>query len=347
MQTFLEPLLKPWFPIQQKVALCFIISYEHVLHHETLWREWIEPNKDIINVYVHYKNKALIRSPWLSAYCIPPNSIQQTSYYNVAPAYISLFHFAFHEDITNRWFCILSDTCVPVISPEVFRAHFFKNMYRSYLAHRPAYWDVMIHQRANLRHLNPEYHLANDPWFILTRSHVHKCIIYTSVMRSNAQLIISGGLANESLFAIILKTFRTHDGSATLLNTPNEVVNQSSTVCDWLHMSSPTSPYFFKTGNETEMKEIFRLFRENKESIVFLRKVHRDFPADTIRKLWKEEHRRENVKVDSVFTSNFVGLGLRPKLRLRKNDVAVLWMAAFGLLCLLLAMYGYWLCFTG
>ena len=32
-----------------KIALCFIINYEHILNKELIWREWIEPNKDIIN----------------------------------------------------------------------------------------------------------------------------------------------------------------------------------------------------------------------------------------------------------------------------------------------------------
>ena len=37
-----------------KIALCFIINYEHILNKEEIWREWIEPNKDIINVYFYF-----------------------------------------------------------------------------------------------------------------------------------------------------------------------------------------------------------------------------------------------------------------------------------------------------
>ena len=39
-----------------KIALCFIISYEHVLNKEQLWIDWIKPNQDIINIYFHYKD---------------------------------------------------------------------------------------------------------------------------------------------------------------------------------------------------------------------------------------------------------------------------------------------------
>jgi len=63
-----------------KVALCFIISYEHALNKEQLWIDWINPNKDIINVYFHYKNINMISSPWIKLYTIPPQIIHGAKY---------------------------------------------------------------------------------------------------------------------------------------------------------------------------------------------------------------------------------------------------------------------------
>ena len=40
-----------------KIALCFIISYEHILQKEQLWIDWIQPNKDIINGYEKVQKK--------------------------------------------------------------------------------------------------------------------------------------------------------------------------------------------------------------------------------------------------------------------------------------------------
>ncbi len=37
-----------------KVALCFIISYSHILNKEQFWIDWIKPNQDIINIYFHF-----------------------------------------------------------------------------------------------------------------------------------------------------------------------------------------------------------------------------------------------------------------------------------------------------
>ena len=48
-----------------KIALCFIISYEHILNKEEIWKEWIQPNKDIINIYFYYKDLKKTRYLWL------------------------------------------------------------------------------------------------------------------------------------------------------------------------------------------------------------------------------------------------------------------------------------------
>ena len=78
-----------------KVALCFIISYEHILQKEQLWIDWIKPNQDIINIYFHYKSISMIKSPWIKMYTMPPNLIAKTSYYDVVPAYMSILSYAF------------------------------------------------------------------------------------------------------------------------------------------------------------------------------------------------------------------------------------------------------------
>ena len=60
----------------------------------------------------------MIRSPWIKMYTIPPKLIQQTTYYNVVPAYMSILTYAYNHDSNNLWFCLLTDSCVPIISPK-------------------------------------------------------------------------------------------------------------------------------------------------------------------------------------------------------------------------------------
>jgi len=253
-----------------KVALLFIISYHHILNKEQLWIDWIKPNEDIINVYFHYKDINQITSPWIKAYTIPPNEVKSTTYYNVVPAYFALMNYAFNHDKQNIWFSFLTDSCVPIISPAAFRKLFFDHYQASIFKWKPAYWNITIHRRANLRLLRKEFWLANDPWFTLTRSHIHKCLIFLAAKNSVYNQVNEGGLANESLFAIILQTFKELTNSMTL-------INESATVTDWTRMSSPTSPYLFKEATEQNINIIKDLLKENPYAM-FLRKVDRAFP---------------------------------------------------------------------
>ena len=287
-----------------KVALCFIISYQHVLNKEQLWIDWIKPNQDIINVYFHYKNINLIKSPWIKLYAIPPKYIQNTSYFNVVPAYMSVLSYAYEHDKENVWFCLLTDSCVPIISPEKFREMFINHYQASIIKCRPAYWDIRLHWRANLRLLSKEFWLANDPWFTLCRDHVYKCILFLTYRTDTFNQINMGGLANESLFAIILQTFGE-------LTNPMRLINESATLCDWKRMSTPTSPYVFKDATPENMNIISNLLKENKYAM-FLRKVDTSFPDSTIQELMNTNfnhkyellHNQAKKKHDLSFCNN-------------------------------------------
>ena len=261
-----------------KVALCFIISYKHILNKEKIWREWIEPNKDIINIYFHYKNIHLIRSDWIKSHCIPKEHIAPTTYYHVVPAYMSILSYAFSNDISNQWFCLLTESCVPIISPTLFRKIFVYCRQASIISVRPAYWNIDYHRRANLRLLHKDNHLANDPWFTLTRDHVHKTILFMVKKQPIYQTVCSGGLANESIFAIVLKTFNETNNRFTL-------INMNSTISDWSRMENATSPYLFKNQSEDILQKdkefIYNQLKKNK-FVLFLRKVSYDYPDDIL-----------------------------------------------------------------
>jgi len=252
-----------------KVALCFIISYEHILNKEEIWKEWIDYNKDIVNIYFHYKDINYINSPWIRKNCIPSKYTCKTSYYHVVPAYITILNYAFNHDLQNKWFCLLTESCVPIISPQHFRQLFFNHYSVSLFKWRNAYWNIDIHCRGNLKYFNKEYHLANDPWFTLSRDHVHKSILFVVKKNDIYQKVCKGGLANESLFAIILQTFNE-------LKNNNKLINESSTISDWSRMSNATSPHLFE-GDKKDEEFILQELKINKYAI-FLRKVSTNFP---------------------------------------------------------------------
>jgi hypothetical protein len=257
-----------------KIALCFIISYEHILNKEVLWREWIEYNKDIINIYFYYKDINKIKSQWILRHVIPQEYIYETSYFHVIPAYISLMNYSFKADPYNQWCCLLTDSCCPIISPQQFRALFFKYFNKSIMHWRRAWWNISFHKRANLALLPSKYHLGNDPWFTLKREHALQIINYMNNNKEFVKTICNGGLANESLFAIILK------GCGQLDN--GSVLNEITHLTDWNRMSSFTSPHLFKEGNAIDLKFIDAELERNKCAL-FIRKVAPEFSNDILR----------------------------------------------------------------
>jgi len=263
-----------------KVALCFIISYKHILNKEHIWRKWIDANKDIINVYFHYTNYKLIKSEWIKKHAMPIKNTAKTSYYHVVPAYMSILTYAMLHDKTNQWFCMLTDSCVPIISPHAFRKMFFNTYKYSIFSWKKAYWNVSIHRRANLRYLKSEYHLANDPWFVLSKQHVQLCATFMMNKNNIYSQVCNGGLANESIFAIMLQTF------GELTN--DSLKNEKSTLTDWSRISNPTSPHLFIEGSELDITIIHNELANNK-NIIFLRKVGREFPDEIINNLIKND----------------------------------------------------------
>jgi len=275
-----------------KIALCFIINYEHILNKEYLWREWIDHNKDIINVYFYYKDYEKIKSDWIKSHALPQNYIYETSYYHVIPAYISLMDYAIKHDSENKWFCFLTDSCCPIISPKRFRYLFYTLYSVSIFSWKRAWWNIKVHRRGNLALLPEEYHLANDPWFILNREHVMQVLELIKQNTTLVKIVCDGGLANESLFAIILHIY----------GQLNKVICQPSHMADWSRMASPTSPHVFNEANQKDIEFIEDNLEKNKATM-FIRKVSVDFPDSVLRYYIYLHFKQEDDKliIDELF----------------------------------------------
>jgi hypothetical protein len=259
-----------------KIALCFIINYDHILNKETIWREWIEPNKDIINIYFYYKDLNKITSSWIAENSLPTNYIYATSYFHVIPAYLSLFKFALHNDSQNKWFCMLTDSCCPIISPKRFRHLFYKYHNHSFFSWKQAWWNPTFHKRGNLLNLPKELWLANDPWFTLTKENVKQVIHFVNTQPAITQTICNGGLANETLFAVIMYFYKEEN------NKKERIICQSSHLTDWNRMSSSTSPHLFKQGNSEDIRFIEKELERNNKAL-FIRKIAPEFPDEILR----------------------------------------------------------------
>jgi len=264
-----------------KIALCFVISYDHILNKEDIWREWIAPNSDIINIYFYYKDFKKIKSPWILEHTIPPQFIHETTYYHVIPAYLSLMQFALTHDPTNQWICLLTDSCCPIISPDKFRSLFYQYWNKTIMRWNPAWWNITIHKRANLALFPEELRLGNDPWFIVKREHIGLILHFIRTQQAIVKTICDGGLANESLFAIILYKQLSKD-----------VINAVTHLADWTRMSSATSPHIFTHGNAKDIQFLEDSLSKNK-CAMFLRKVAPEFPNEILKKYIYQENREK------------------------------------------------------
>jgi hypothetical protein len=287
-----------------KVALCFIISYEHILNKEEIWKEWIEPNKDIINVYFYYKDFKKIKSEWIMKHTIPPDFIYQTSYYHVIPAYLSIMNFAIKHDIDNQWFCMLTDSCCPIISPKKFRYLFFNYYNRTILNWKKPWWNINFHKRANLALLPEELRLANDPWFVIKRENVLQCLNYANVQQKTTQIICSGGLANESLFAVIMYAYSQLDG------IKDAVICAVTHTADWSRPTSITSPHLFKEGNETDVQFINKSLKTDKY-VMFIRKVSPEFPDTLLQEYIYKKSKETDDKLMVIMPFSFIILKIK------------------------------------
>jgi hypothetical protein len=91
-------------------------------------------------------------------------------------------------------------------------------------------------------------------------------------------LICSGEVGNESVFAIIFKADRTLDN----------VLNEETTVTDWDRMMSATSPYLFSESTEYNTQFVEKYMDENKNAL-FIRKIDKTFPDETLLEFAKRQ----------------------------------------------------------
>lgn len=256
-----------------KAALCFIINYEHELAKEEVWRKWIAPNADIINVYFYYADKTKIRSDWIREHAIPETYIKPTTYMNVMPAYLGITRAALAADEANHWIIYLTDFCAPIISPRRFRYLFLNYHDRTFMSWNPASWDVAKERRANLHLVAKSLRLANSPWFTLTRKHALVILQFIRQNPSLAETVFNGIVANESFFAIAFK----HQ------NVINDVVAFDTHLSDWVRVSSSTSPHKFEDANPKDRAFIEDGLTKNPMAM-FLRKVMPEFPDAVLEK---------------------------------------------------------------
>jgi hypothetical protein len=178
-----------------------------------------------------------------------------------------------------------------------------------------SWWNINFHKRANLALLPADYRLANDPWFVLKREDVQRCLTFITTQPKMMQTVCKGGLANESLFAIILYHFK------QLRNVACSVTH----VADWSRMASPTSPHVFKLGNDKDILFIEQTLKEH-DMVMFIRKIAPEFPDEILDKYIYQYSKEAD---DALILQNPLSL---KKIHVISNIIVVVMLAIFFLM---------------
>ena len=238
-------------------------------------------------------------------------------------------NFAVKHDTDNQWFCMLTDSCCPIISPKKFRYLFFKYYNKSILHCRKSWWNNNLHKRANLELLPQELQLANDPWFVMKRENVLQCLHFTYTQEKLMKTICGGDVANESLFAIIMHLYK----QLNIQGKKKPVISCSTHLTDWSRMTSTTSPHLFKNANENDITFIESELKNNKFSI-FIRKISPEFPNDTLRYYIYKFSKNEDDKL--VIREPFIFIFNRYK---KTGFMVFIYGSSFFLVLLLLELF--------
>ena len=121
---------------------------------------------------------------------------------------------------------------------------------------------------------------------------------YMNTKKEIVKTICAGGLANESLFAIIFYA------SKQLNNT--HLISSVTHATDWSRMSTKTSPHIFKNADETDITFIEKFLEKNKYTM-FIRKVSPEFP-DTILQKYIYNYSKDDYEDNDPCVFNVVSI---------------------------------------
>ena len=169
-----------------------------------------------------------------------------------------------------------------------------------------AWWNIRFHKRGNLQHLPSEFHLGNDPWFVMKRENVLQTIQFAKTQQHILKTVCDGGLANESLFAIIMSAYKQ-------LESNSSVISAVTHLTDWTRMSSFTSPHTFKDANSVDIKFIDTELEKNKYAL-FIRKMSPEFPDDILRGYIYEKNKHRDDALVVVTPPFFIYLKIKKYL---------------------------------
>lgn len=255
------------------VTFCFLVTKDLV--KEQIWRKWFDRLTELglkIKVITHTSPAQInnITSDWLKQTLMPRSYLTETDWGWVMNAMLSMYGYAL-ENSPSAWYTLHSETCVPLVSPEIFIKNFQAAKQHSFLSYCKAWWtpNNACNYRANLHLLPNEYHLAHSQWSILCHEDLTQMLTLAKTDVWLTSILLNGHAAEESFIAVFLYK----------INNFKNVIQKLTTITDWKRTPNGNNPYTFMGWTDADKAAVAEMCADKtKTDYMFLRKVGATFP---------------------------------------------------------------------
>lgn len=195
--------------MKHKIAFLFLLTKDP--NKIELWEKYFENiDNELYNVYIHNDKNNLKKNFLNSKKKIVQSS--PTSWGCIIDAYFQLFRAALHDDRDNKFFVIISESCIPIKS--------FHNLYNYLIRYNKSLIEVWEKKKydTDVRLKTNNNHIKHSAFWILKRN------IIEILMKNEHRLkkIYNRFLVGEEFFL-----------NDVYVNNKNQFVNRVVTYTDW------------------------------------------------------------------------------------------------------------------
>jgi hypothetical protein len=260
-------------------TFCFLLTGD--LTKEHIWREWFAGLERLhfkygIVVHCSLSHKGSIKSEWLQKWLMPDSRMRPTAWGWVIEAMMSMYEHALQTH-PAEWYTLHSESCVPMVSPEIFVETFNKHKKNSFVSYDKIWWNPNVVKRANLRMFPAQMHLVHSQWCIFCNEDLSQMVNLSKTnkkIKDMLSMLSSGHAGEESYAAVLLLN----------INRLKNVIKKKTTLVDWKRTPNGNNPYKFDAWTKTDEEHVRENFKMHPNEHMFMRKVGAAFPDDVLRK---------------------------------------------------------------
>lgn len=240
-----------------KLAFLFLTIGKH--KSEESWKLFFNNIDPLLyNIYCHPKNEKLLSNSFLKSHIIPDRVNTKWGDISLVKATLCLLKYSYLDDNKNKYFILISDSCVPIIDFSTIYKKITNNNNKSIIHYKLINNREDRYNRLPLFFKNKidyKYFYSQHQWMVLNRYH-------TNIFINNdfTNIFSKMHAADEHYFIIILY----------LKGEFKNITNHKITYCDWSDKSS-SHPKEFNIINNNLLGKLYS------ENLFFIRKISKQY----------------------------------------------------------------------